>query len=263
MKIEVVSFTVDQLKLIGAVYFPEVSSSSYPAVCLCHGIPATPQPADNRGYPSLAERFCATGFVTLIFNFRGTGKSEGNLDILGWSRDLIAALDTLCSFKEVNKEDISVVGFSAGAAVAIYVAARDSRISRVVAGACPADYSFLLQSQPVSELIECFRRIGVIRDKDFPPSLPEWLKGFEEVSPQRWVSSLSPRPILFIHGKDDDVVPVAHVLRLYEQAGAPKEIVVIPGLKHRLRLEDKVINTALGWLSTRSPSFPDTFADRD
>ncbi len=258
MKIEPISFTVDQLKLIGEVYFPETTRSPYPALCLCHGIPAEPYNPDSpdaQGYRLLAQRFCIAGFVSLIFNFRGTGRSEGNLDILGWTRDLTTALDVLLGFREVNKEDISVIGFSGGAAVAIYVAARDKRIVRVVTGACPADFTFLLKSQPASELIQRFRSIGVIRDKDFPPSLPQWLMGFEQISPWRWVSYISPRPILILHGENDGVVPVAHARRLYEQAGEPKEMNIIPGARHRLRLETKAIDIALAWLKAKFPSF--------
>ncbi len=48
----------------------------------------------------------------LIFNFRGTGASGGNLDILGWARDLIAAIDYLWSLSEVDKSHLSLLGFS-------------------------------------------------------------------------------------------------------------------------------------------------------
>jgi len=203
LKTRTVSFTVDQIKIIGEVYFPG-SQPSQPGLCLCHGIPADSYNAHSpvaSGYSFLAQRFCDAGFVTLIFNFRGTGRSEGNLDILGWSRDLDKALDVLLYFKEVNKEDISVIGFSGGAAVAIYVAARDKQIARVVAGACPADFTSLLESQSASELIQRFRNIGVIRDKDFPPSLPQWLMGFEQISPWRWVAIFPLAPYSFFTGK--------------------------------------------------------------
>ncbi len=250
MKIETLSFFVDRLKLMGEVYFPE-TPSPHPALCLCHGIPAAPynpETLDPLGYPVLARKFSEVGFVTLIFNFRGTGRSEGNLDILGWAEDLARALDLLSSFREVNQKEISVFGFSAGAAVAIYVAAQDRRVARVISGACPAEFDFLFQTASVTEVIKRFRNIGIIRDTNFPPSLSEWLKGFDQISPVRWISRISPRPILILHGDKDEVVPLTQAQRLYEAAGKPKEMIVIPGAGHRLRLEAKAIDTALAWL---------------
>jgi fermentation-respiration switch protein FrsA (DUF1100 family) len=47
-------------------------------------------------------------------------------------------------------------------------------------------------------------------------------------------------------------VPVEHAYRLYEKAGEPKELVIIPDAGHRLRLEEKAITTALDWLKAKS-----------
>jgi len=254
VKIESVSFKADGLKLVGEVYIPESASPS-PCLCLCHGIPAAVSNLSDQGYPVLARRFCAAGFVTFIFNFRGAGRSAGNLDMLGWSRDLTAALDYLSSRKEVDRKRLSVMGFSAGAAVAVHVAAHDSRVASLVLGACPADFSFLIKSQPPSELLQHFRDIGVVKDRDFPPSLTDWLSGFDEISPVRWIGHISPRPILIIHGDEDEVVPLAHAQRLYRESGEPKDIAIILEAKHRLRLEEGAIDRALSWLKAKSHSF--------
>ncbi len=103
---------MDGLKLAAEVHRPE-GLGPHPALCICHGVPAkrTPDPTD-RGYPLLAEKFCGHGFVVLIFNFRGSGDSEGNFDILGWTRDLGAAIDHLCHLDEIDKSRLSVMGFS-------------------------------------------------------------------------------------------------------------------------------------------------------
>jgi alpha/beta superfamily hydrolase len=72
------------------------SRQPFHTVCICHGVPSgsKPEPGDG-GYPLLAEQLRASGFATFIFNFRGTGVSGGNFDILGWVKDLRAALDYL------------------------------------------------------------------------------------------------------------------------------------------------------------------------
>jgi len=252
MKKRSISLKVDNLRLVGEVHFPEAASQPCPAICLCHGIPSGQHSPTDGGYPALAERFCAAGFVTLIFNFRGTGQSPGNLDLLGWTRDLEAAIDFLCRLDRVDKSRLCLLGSSGGAAVSVYVTANDQRISSVATLACPADFVFLPAKQRAASLVDHFRGIGVIRDPAFPPSPEEWLDGFNRVAPIRWIHRISPRPVLLIHGEEDEVVPVQQAYRLCERAREPKEMVIIPGSRHRLRLEEKAIATALDWLKTRA-----------
>ena len=251
MKKNRVILKIENLDLLGEIYFPDAANQPCPALCLCHGIPAEPQNPDDTGYPLLAEKFCSAGFVTLIFNFRGTGQSQGNLDLFGWTQDIEAAIDFLFSLDEVNKSSLSLLGFSGGAAVSVYVTAHDPRISSVVACACPAEFNFLLDEQQSKTIIDRFRSIGVIRDKEFPPSLDEWFKGFNKVSPIQWIEKISPRSLLLIHGDKDEVVSIDHAYRLYEQAKEPKELVIIPGAGHRLRLEEEAMNIALSWLTNK------------
>jgi putative redox protein len=246
------TLTVDNLSLPCEVYIPETAKRPWSALCLCHGIPSgQPGSSGDRGYPGLAERFCAAGFVSLIFNFRGAGLSQGNLDMMGWTRDLKAAIDYLVSIEEVDKSRLCLLGSSAGAAVGVYVTANDPRVSSVVTLACPAEFGFLTDKQRARATIDHFRSIGVIRDKDFPPSIDEWLEGFNTVSPLNWIGRISPRPLLLIHGDKDDLVPVEHAHRLYKKAGKPKELVIIPEAGHKLRLEEKAITTALDWLKMK------------
>jgi fermentation-respiration switch protein FrsA (DUF1100 family) len=244
---------VDNLNLPGEVYFPVTTKRPCPALCLCHGIPSgQPSSSDDTGYPGLAEKFCAAGFIALIFNFRGAGEAQGNLDMLGWTRDLKAAIDYLSSMDEVDKSRLCLLGSSAGAAVSVYVAANDPRVSSLVTLACPAEFGFLADKQRAEATIDHFRSIGVIRYADFPPSSDDWLAGFGMVSPLKWIDKISPCPLLLIHGDKDDLVPVEHARKLFEKAGEPKELIIIPGAGHRLRLEHEAVNTALDWLTAKA-----------
>ena len=247
MEVKPIQLRSAGLNLAGEVYFPR-GGKPCPALCICHGIPNVVYNPADRGYAALAGRFCAAGFVTLLFNFRGAGKSEGNLDLLGWTRDLAAALDFLHRFDRVDRTRLGLLGFSGGAAVGVYVAAHDSRVSLLAACACPADFSFAEDGTSLAARIQRFRDIGAIRDRDFPPSIEEWRRGFETVLPIRWIDKIAPRPLLLVHGGADETVPVRQAHELYHKAGEPKTLAIIPGAGHKLRLEEAAMTAVLDWL---------------
>ncbi len=250
---KIVALEVEGIKIAGRLYLPgEGNQPPYPTVCICHGIPARIPDSSDRGYPLLAEKVCRQDLAVLIFNFRGTGSSGGNLDILGWSRDLTTAIDYLCSLPEVDKSRLALLGFSGGAAVSVYVASQDKRVSSIVTCACPAEFTFLTEVDKPQSVIDRFRSIGTIRDKDFPPSIEEWLSGFKLVNPIKHVAGIAPRPLLLVHGNQDTTVDVSHAHKLYEKAGEAKQIVIVDGAEHRLRRNDRAMAIVIDWLKSRA-----------
>jgi fermentation-respiration switch protein FrsA (DUF1100 family) len=247
-----ISLTVEGIGIVGELYIPsEGEGKTFPALCICHGIPSgkSPDPAD-RGYPLLAERFANAGFVTMILNFRGTGLSGGNLDLSGWTRDLEAVINYLSTCPEADGINLSLMGFSGGAAVSAYVASHSSKVTSVILCACPSEFGQLLE-QEAGSFVDHLRSIGAIRDKDFPPSVDEWLGGFERVRPVQWVDKISPRSLLIMHGAQDEVIEVKHAWSLFEKAREPKKIAIVEGGTHKLRLSEKAMDIALKWLKQR------------
>jgi len=244
---EVIALEVDGLNIVGQFYLPG-GKTQYPTVCICHGIPANIADPGDEDYPLLAERICREGFAILIFNFRGTGASSGNFDMLGWTRDLKAVIDYLCTLPEVDRSYLSLLGFSGGAAVSLHVASQDKRISSVVACACPAEFAFFNEIDNPQPVIDHFRHIGAIRDNNFPYSAEEWFSGFRLVSPIKYVAEIAPRPLLLVHGSKDETVEISHAYRLYEKAKEPKQLIIVDGAEHRLRQNDKAMAAVLDWL---------------
>jgi len=239
---------VEHVTISGQLYLPG-EKASYPAVGICHGIPSgKPGDPNDGGYPALAERICREGFAACVFNFRGSGESGGNLDLPGWMRDLGAIIDYLWGLPGLDRSHLSLVGFSGGAAVSVCVAARDRRVSGVVALACPADFTSLLGNGEPQKMVDHFREIGAIRDAEFPQSAEQWFNGFRLVSAIGCVSRITPRPLLLVHGDSDDTVPVDHAYRLYQRAGEPKQLVIIDGAGHRLRHDERAVVAVLDWL---------------
>jgi len=249
MRDSAVILSADDIMLAGEVFLPDDCTGVYPGICICHGIPAVPyNPEEKGGYPELAARFCRAGFAALVFNFRGCGPSQGNIDMPGWTRDLEAAVDFLHMLPEVDRKKIYLLGSSGGAAASIYAAAHDKRVSAVATLACPAEFHFLAEGYTAESLITRFREIGIIKDADFPPSVQKWLDGFKTVAPIEHVGKLSPKPLLLVHGESDDVVPVEHAERLYAKAGQPRGKIILPGAGHRLRQDERAIGAVMSWL---------------
>jgi dipeptidyl aminopeptidase/acylaminoacyl peptidase len=249
MQTKLVTMEVDGLNIVGQLYLPP-GDMPHPTVCICHGIPAQVPDPNNRGYALLAEKICSNGFAVLIFNFRGKGKSGGNLDILGWTRDLKAAIDYICALPEVDSSRLYLLGFSGGATVSVYVAAQDERVAAVATCACPAEFTFFTEVDDPQALIDHFRSIGAVRDGDFPSSVQEWLNGFEVVKPINYVARISPRPLLLVHGDKDETVNFNDARRLYARAGEPKQLVIVEGAGHRLRQNNEAMAVVISWLKS-------------
>ncbi len=242
------NLTVDSLNIRGQLYLSENLDPPYPAVILCHGVPSGMVDPTDGGYPLLASAISQEGLAVYTFRFRGTGESQGNFDALGWTHDLQAAIDALYQQPEIDKKRLALVGFSAGAAVSLVVAAHDKRVAAVAACASPVDFSSISESTNPQITLHYFRKVGIIRDPAFPPSVEEWLAGFRSVNALKAIAAISPRPVLLIHSAQDPIVPLSNSERLYQAAGEPRQIIVIEGSEHRLRRNQTAVGSLIHWL---------------
>jgi fermentation-respiration switch protein FrsA (DUF1100 family) len=236
-------------RLAGRLYPPGGrETSAYPTVVICHGIPSGLVTPGDPGYPALAEQISRLGFFAAHFNFRGCGDSSGNFDILGWTEDLSVVIDQIWKLPEVDRTRLVLLGFSAGAAVSIYVAARDRRVAALAACGCPAGFGALAEAKNLEASLKYFRDTGIIRDKDFPSDLERWRGGFKQVSPLKDIAKIAPRPLLLVHGSKDDVVDPADAHQLFAEACEPKRLAIIGGAGHRLRLDGRAMAEVTAWL---------------
>ena len=131
-----IEFPSRGLKCRGWLFVPDdsVASQPAPAIVMGHGISAVKEMFRLSAY---AERFEEAGFVTLIFDFRFLGASDGNPrgQIISHEQqeDLRNAITWLSRQPEVDADRIGAWGTSLSGGHVLHLAAFDRRIKAVVA----------------------------------------------------------------------------------------------------------------------------------
>jgi len=247
---EQVTIKSGDLNLSGYLARPSASAAKGAGrygIVVCHGFPSEPNGAAVAGqtYPQLAERLADdAGWVALSFNFRGTGQSQGDFSLGGWLADLKAAIDHLLS--EVEVEAVWLCGFAAGGALSICAAGEDDRVRGVATFAAPADFNDW-GSDP-RRFLAVARSAGVIRSSRFPVDVDAWTRELREIRPLSLVGKIPPRPLLIVHGANDDAVPMLDARALADAADGEVELRIMAAAGHRLRHDPRAIAVLLGWL---------------
>ncbi|WMX13157.1 alpha/beta hydrolase [Aureispira sp. CCB-E] len=128
-----INFKSEGLNLIGNLYYPEnyESGKKYPAIVVSGSWTTVKEQMAGL----YAEKLAKEGFITLAFDFRNFGESEGeprffespNLK----KEDVKNAVTYLASLDEVNNDKIGAFGVCAGAMYTLMASAEDNRIKSV------------------------------------------------------------------------------------------------------------------------------------
>ncbi|MEE8465842.1 MAG: alpha/beta family hydrolase [Dehalococcoidia bacterium] len=112
-----VSFQTEGLTFEGVVAQPDDSSGPWPGVVICHPHPLHGGNMDNNVVLALALGLVEEGFVTLRFNFRGVGGSEGE-HTKGEKefQEVMGALDLIKAWPDTNGKT-GLTGYSFGTSV--------------------------------------------------------------------------------------------------------------------------------------------------
>jgi uncharacterized protein len=222
------------------------TSSRLPGLIMCHGFPVGPIDARHSAgtFPELMDRVAnEMGWSAMTFTFRGCGESEGDFSLAGWINDLGAAIDHLEQVAEPT--GIWLVGNSTGGSLGLCVAADDQRVRGVAVLGARADFDDWA-GQP-RRFLDHAREIGAIRNPSFPVHFDSWVRELRRFRPLDAAKRFAPRPLLIVHGDDDDTVPTVDA-RLFAQAHGSAELRMIGGAGHRLRHDPRAVAVLLGWL---------------
>jgi pimeloyl-ACP methyl ester carboxylesterase len=281
----------DGLKLAGIVRVPEGigPGERRPAFLVLHGFGSNKDAGNVKGPCDLLG---SLGYITLRFDFRGCGESEGEagrLICLEQVSDTRNALTFMAGHADVDPDRIAVVGSSFGAAVAVYAAGVDQRIAAVISSggwgngerkfqgqhSAPGAYEKFLAM--LKEGREHRARTGtslMVPRYDIVP-IPAHLRGhlanrsvqmfpaetaqsMFDFKAEEVVGDIAPRPLLLLHSASDSVTPTEQSVEMFKRAGQPTDLHLFADTDHFMFAEGnaRVRVIVCDWLAKFFPATP-------
>ncbi len=203
-----------------------VASENTATVILVHGLGSNRERLLNDAALLVAE-----GYGVLLFDLRNSGTSEGDLTTLGYLEvlDVGGALDFVLAQPESDPQRVGLLGHSMGGTTVILAAARYPQVRAVV-----AESAYTSVADNVADSVEALTGLPPFPFAPLVVWFGEREAGLDisQVSPIEIIGTLSPRPVLLVHGELDPTIPVENARRLYAAAGEPKELYLIPNAGH-------------------------------
>jgi alpha-beta hydrolase superfamily lysophospholipase len=288
---QAVTFQSAGLKLSGAVRVPDDAKPGErrAAFLVLHGFGSN----KNSGNVQAPTRVLnSLGYVTLGFDMRGCGDSEGErgrLICLEQVEDTRNALTFLARHPAVHPERIAVIGSSFGGAVSVYTGGVDERVAAVVSNGGWGDGERKFRGQHkspeewarfmkiLSDGREHRARTGTslmvsrydvvpipmhLRANIAPNSISEvpaeTAQSMFDFRADDVVGRIAPRPLLLIHAANDSVTPTEQSVELFKRAGQPAELHLFSDADHFLFAEDndRVWGVMRDWLAKYFPARP-------
>ncbi len=234
---------------------PGQGSKPGPGLLLLHGYPSGSLSAENVGkdQPELADRIAIEmGWTVLSIRLRGCGSSTGDFSLAAWIDDARAGLTYLRGvMRESSRRPdadagaVWLVGFGTGGVVGLNAAVEDGLVRGAGLVGAPADFDDWAKAP--ERLLAHAHEVGVIKTPSFPADLASWKAELSDVRATRAAEQFAPRPLLVLHGSDDNAVPSLDA-RMVADAHGSAELRIISGAGHQLRHDPRAIAVLLGWL---------------
>jgi uncharacterized protein len=178
-----------------------------------------------------AEILVSAGYGALLFDLRNNGESDGDLTTFGLYEvdDVMAALEFVKSQPGVDPARIGVLGQSMGGATALLAAAQSPDIKAVAALS-----AYTSMEDNIKTGVERLAGLPVFPFAPMVIFWGQWESGIDitQVRPIDIISSISPRPVLIVHGERDGLIPVENGKALYEAANDPKQLYLVSNAGH-------------------------------
>jgi uncharacterized protein len=214
--LHVVAFSSRGSPHIAAWYVP---SRNRAAIVLVHGTEA-----DRSALLHETRALAAAGFGVLALDVPGQGESDGKTTWGIAEREAITSAGAWLSQQpDVDSDRIGALGMSMGAYVLTQAAKTDLRLRALILAGCPTDV--------VEQTRVAFSKWGWF--SEIPAYLALHASGMPlNLRPKNIVRAIAPRPVFLIGGELDSNVPAYMARQLFEAAGDPKEIWIVPSAHH-------------------------------
>jgi pimeloyl-ACP methyl ester carboxylesterase len=233
---ERVTFTVDNLKLIGSLY---LGNDRFPVIVLLHG-----SSIFGRKLPliiALAKEFQALGYTVLTFDLRGHGESDKPQDYTSesfdFARDVVAAIDFLKQQLDLTNRHLYVVGHSFGGGTALAAQARDKRIEKVVVFGPPRRLSERFLNPEAREKAKLLFRWQIDMQLTKPLTFSLWKPAIESLNIENYAKQFSQPdhiPLFVIDAEQEPPEDLAFLQAFSQQVTPPGSYWTVPNTDHYL-----------------------------
>lgn len=165
---------------------------------------------DLNGWKFATEDLTALGYNVFIIDYRGYGKSSGEISEQGFYNDAEAAYRYLLETRDYKPADIIIYGRSIGTGVAVELASRHT------------PRALILESPYTS--------LGALANEKLPFFFPSLYIRYSFNSLKK-IGAI-PCPVILLHGTKDELIPVAHSQKLMKSITGEKKLFLIEGGGH-------------------------------
>ncbi|MDB5163961.1 MAG: putative hydrolase [Candidatus Saccharibacteria bacterium] len=201
----------------------EPSNERFPVVIFCHGFGYFKE--EDGLFTEEAKRLADKGYACFYFDFSGCGESEGNYEqttLTKLTQDLRSVHGYVTSLDYIDASDVSLIGHSFGTSV--INATQITDVKRIVLGGAPF-YPFEL----IKDLFTDFNENGISRrlatSERTRTMGPQFWEDLKHYKPEELIRKFT-CPILFIHGKQDTIVPIKNMEELSSFALKPWRLIL-------------------------------------
>ncbi len=201
------------LSLRGVIHLPEKQPA--PCVVCSHGLFSS---KDSPKFVAITEYLAGEGFVAIRYDHRGCNESEGNIEDTTVSRrlkDLESVIQFAKHLPRINGK-IGLLGSSMGGYISLFTAARNPDMKPLVVWATPHK----LRGKKKD-----------FKEEGSPPLKDAFYEDLKQYDMEAVLSKIS--LCLVLHGQDDELVPLWHANKNYENLAEPKKLEIFPGGDHR------------------------------
>ncbi|PPR11292.1 MAG: hypothetical protein CFH41_00872 [Alphaproteobacteria bacterium MarineAlpha11_Bin1] len=283
-----ISFKSEDLTLSGILNIPDeiTPDEKRPAILVLHGFGSN---KESKSCIWPARKFTRWGYVTLRFDMRSCGDSEGkpnHINCLEQVEDTMNAITYVQGLNQVDPERIALIGTSFGAAVTVYTAGVDKRVSAAISSGGWGNGERKFREQHIGKeawtaftnMMERGRayknqtgEVLMVPRYDIVP-IPQHLRrnlapgsvmmfpadtaiSMFEFRAEDVIGQIAPRPLLLLHSSKDSVTPTEQSIEMFKRAGQPTDLHLVADVDHFMFGEEnpRIITILSDWLERYFP----------